>query len=137
MTKSTATPFHFQFTLSSAEFISTNGSSKFKCFRIYHILIFSRIPFAVYCKHLEGPQAALVPGAHFSLRSQVPSRAFITLQFIFRPHICSRKTIDASKPAFKPRKVKKQSDAKYRDRAAERRGGEGNDYAQAIFFVPI
>ncbi|EDR13991.1 uncharacterized protein LACBIDRAFT_305314 [Laccaria bicolor S238N-H82] len=40
------------------------------------------------------------------------------------------KTIDASKPAFKPRKVKKQSDAKYRDRAAERRGGEGNDYAQ-------
>ncbi|KIK08830.1 hypothetical protein K443DRAFT_493192 [Laccaria amethystina LaAM-08-1] len=40
------------------------------------------------------------------------------------------KTIDASKPAFKPRKVKKQSDAQYRDRAAERRGGEGNDYAQ-------
>ncbi|KAJ7286006.1 hypothetical protein C8J57DRAFT_1461262 [Mycena rebaudengoi] len=40
-----------------------------------------------------------------------------------------RKTIDASEPAFKPRKVKK-SDAKYRDRAAERRVGEGNDYAQ-------
>ncbi|KAJ6518887.1 hypothetical protein C8R45DRAFT_8556 [Mycena sanguinolenta] len=41
----------------------------------------------------------------------------------------ARKTIDASEPAFKPRKVKK-SDGKYRDRAAERRVGEGNDYAQ-------
>ncbi|KAJ7782040.1 hypothetical protein DFH07DRAFT_394684 [Mycena maculata] len=42
----------------------------------------------------------------------------------------ARKTVDASEPAFKPRKVKK-SDGKYRDRAAERRvGGEGNDYAQ-------
>ncbi|KAJ6515058.1 hypothetical protein C8R47DRAFT_1173022 [Mycena vitilis] len=42
---------------------------------------------------------------------------------------CSRKTVDASEPAFKPRKVKK-SEGKYRDRAAERRVGEGNDYAQ-------
>ncbi|KAJ7917486.1 hypothetical protein B0H13DRAFT_2231392 [Mycena leptocephala] len=33
----------------------------------------------------------------------------------------ARKTVDASEPAFKPRKVKK---------AAERRVGEGNDYAQ-------
>ncbi|KAK7025231.1 hypothetical protein R3P38DRAFT_1064385 [Favolaschia claudopus] len=41
----------------------------------------------------------------------------------------ARKTIDASEPAFKPRKVKK-SEGKYRDRAAERRVGEGNDYAQ-------
>ncbi|KAJ7654451.1 hypothetical protein DFH06DRAFT_1269950 [Mycena polygramma] len=41
----------------------------------------------------------------------------------------SRKTVDASEPAFKPRKVKK-SEGKYRDRAAERRVGEGNDYAQ-------
>ncbi|KAF9466112.1 hypothetical protein BDZ94DRAFT_1213478 [Collybia nuda] len=40
------------------------------------------------------------------------------------------KTIDASQPAFKPRKVKKASDSHYRDRAAERRIGEGNDYAQ-------
>ncbi|KAJ7879915.1 hypothetical protein B0H14DRAFT_3129458 [Mycena olivaceomarginata] len=40
-----------------------------------------------------------------------------------------RKTIGASEPAFKPRKVKK-ADAKYRDRAAERRVGEGNDYAE-------
>ncbi|KAG7445003.1 uncharacterized protein BT62DRAFT_933417 [Guyanagaster necrorhizus] len=38
------------------------------------------------------------------------------------------KTISASEPAFKPRKVKKE--AKYRDRAAERRVGGGNDYAQ-------
>lgn len=63
-------------------------------------------------------------------------RSLLSKSFL-RPYICSRKTIDASKPAFKPRKVKKQSDAKYRDRAAERRGGEGNDYAQANFFVPI
>ncbi|KAJ7813635.1 hypothetical protein B0H13DRAFT_2242893 [Mycena leptocephala] len=41
----------------------------------------------------------------------------------------ARKTVDASEPAFKPRKVKK-SEGKYRDRAAERRVGEGNDYAQ-------
>ncbi|KAJ7446710.1 RED-like protein N-terminal region-domain-containing protein [Mycena latifolia] len=41
----------------------------------------------------------------------------------------TRKTVDASEPAFKPRKVKK-SEGKYRDRAAERRVGEGNDYAQ-------
>ncbi|KAJ7170493.1 hypothetical protein C8R43DRAFT_1103367 [Mycena crocata] len=43
----------------------------------------------------------------------------------------ARKTLDASEPAFKPRKVKK-SDGKYRDRAAERRVGDGtgNDYAQ-------
>ncbi|TFK39822.1 RED-like protein N-terminal region-domain-containing protein [Crucibulum laeve] len=39
------------------------------------------------------------------------------------------KTVDASQPAFKPRKVKKNSDLKYRDRAAERRVGDGNDYA--------
>ncbi|KAF8915989.1 RED-like protein N-terminal region-domain-containing protein [Mucidula mucida] len=38
------------------------------------------------------------------------------------------KTISASEPAFKPRKMKK--DGKYRDRAAERRVGEGNDFAQ-------
>lgn len=38
------------------------------------------------------------------------------------------KTISASEPAFKPRKVKKEG--KYRDRAAERRVGGGNDYAQ-------
>ncbi|KAL9713560.1 hypothetical protein Ac2012v2_003171 [Leucoagaricus gongylophorus] len=39
------------------------------------------------------------------------------------------KQIHASKPAFKPRKVKKTNEGKYRDRAAERREGEGNDYA--------
>ncbi|KAF9047023.1 hypothetical protein BDZ89DRAFT_1058082 [Hymenopellis radicata] len=38
------------------------------------------------------------------------------------------KTISSSEPAFKPRKMKK--DGKYRDRAAERRVGEGNDFAQ-------
>ncbi|KAF5373314.1 hypothetical protein D9615_007429 [Tricholomella constricta] len=40
------------------------------------------------------------------------------------------KVIDASQPAFKPRKLKKGTDEKYRDRAAERRVGDGNDYAQ-------
>ncbi|KAK0214774.1 hypothetical protein IW262DRAFT_1465561 [Armillaria fumosa] len=45
-----------------------------------------------------------------------------------RPGVKQAKTISASEPAFKPRKVKKE--AKYRDRAAERRVGGGNDYAQ-------
>ncbi|KAF9477589.1 hypothetical protein BDN70DRAFT_880981 [Pholiota conissans] len=40
-----------------------------------------------------------------------------------------KKTVDASQPAFKPRNVKKQ-DSKYRDRASERRVGDGNDYTQ-------
>ena len=40
-----------------------------------------------------------------------------------------RKIVDASQPAFKPRNVKKVQDSKYRDRAAERRVGDGNDYA--------
>ncbi|GLB41695.1 putative ergosterol biosynthesis ERG4/ERG24 family protein [Lyophyllum shimeji] len=39
------------------------------------------------------------------------------------------KVIDASQPAFKPRKVKKTTEKQYRDRAAERRVGAGNDYA--------
>ena len=47
-----------------------------------------------------------------------------------------RQTADASKPAFKPRKVKKDqvpaAGPKYRDRAAERLRGEGNDYAQVL-----
>ncbi|KAL5536947.1 hypothetical protein ACEPAF_770 [Sanghuangporus sanghuang] len=37
---------------------------------------------------------------------------------------------DTSKPAFKPRKVKKQSDFGYRDRAAERRTGVAGDFAE-------
>ena len=45
-----------------------------------------------------------------------------------------RKTIDSSETAFKPRKLKKQADSKYRDRAAERRVGEGNDYAHVIHY---
>ncbi|KIY49988.1 hypothetical protein FISHEDRAFT_36328, partial [Fistulina hepatica ATCC 64428] len=40
-----------------------------------------------------------------------------------------RKAGDASKPLFKPRKAKKATDSAYRDRAAERREGEGNDFA--------
>ncbi|KAH9933397.1 RED-like protein N-terminal region-domain-containing protein [Fomitopsis serialis] len=42
------------------------------------------------------------------------------------------KTVDSSQPAFKPRTVKKksQTDQAYRDRAAERRKGLDNDYAQ-------
>ncbi|KXN87428.1 Protein Red [Leucoagaricus sp. SymC.cos] len=47
------------------------------------------------------------------------------------------KKVDSSQPAFKPRKVKKAggTEGKYRDRAAERRGGGRNDYAhvEAIF----
>ncbi|KAF7325669.1 hypothetical protein MKEN_00416800 [Mycena kentingensis (nom. inval.)] len=39
-------------------------------------------------------------------------------------------TVSSSEPAFKPRKVKQHEDGKYRNRAAERRAGEGNDYAQ-------
>ncbi|KAI0272514.1 RED-like protein N-terminal region-domain-containing protein, partial [Gloeopeniophorella convolvens] len=39
------------------------------------------------------------------------------------------KTVSASEPAFKPRKVKTQSDA-YRDRAEERRLGKEGDFAQ-------
>ncbi|KAF4592937.1 hypothetical protein EYR38_008643 [Pleurotus pulmonarius] len=44
--------------------------------------------------------------------------------------ISKHKIVDASQPAFQPRKVKKVSNAEYRDRASERRGGKGNDYAQ-------
>lgn len=40
-----------------------------------------------------------------------------------------RKTVSASEPAFKPRKVKKASES-YRDRAEERRLGKDGDYAQ-------
>ncbi|EPQ56242.1 hypothetical protein GLOTRDRAFT_138030 [Gloeophyllum trabeum ATCC 11539] len=40
------------------------------------------------------------------------------------------KTVDASEPAFKPRKVKKGGQGKYRDRAVERREGVGNDFAE-------
>ncbi|KAG6813845.1 hypothetical protein H0H92_006789 [Tricholoma furcatifolium] len=41
------------------------------------------------------------------------------------------KTVEASQPVFKPRKVKKNgNDAQYRDRAAERREGAEGDYAQ-------
>ena len=40
-----------------------------------------------------------------------------------------RKAISACEPAFKPRKVKKASEA-YRDRAEERRLGKKGDYAQ-------
>ncbi|KAH0582973.1 hypothetical protein H2248_010866 [Termitomyces sp. 'cryptogamus'] len=43
----------------------------------------------------------------------------------------STKTLDASQSAFKPRKVKKNAaEGQYRDRAAERREGQGGDYAQ-------
>ncbi|KAF9820853.1 hypothetical protein IEO21_01080 [Rhodonia placenta] len=43
-----------------------------------------------------------------------------------------RKTVDASKPAFKPRTVKKKAEGTeaYRDRASERRLGLDSDYAQ-------
>ncbi|KAG6835942.1 hypothetical protein H0H93_013097, partial [Arthromyces matolae] len=41
------------------------------------------------------------------------------------------KVLDASQPAFKPRKLKKDTlEGPYRDRAAERREGLGGDYAQ-------
>ncbi|KIL69286.1 hypothetical protein M378DRAFT_176190 [Amanita muscaria Koide BX008] len=46
------------------------------------------------------------------------------------PSAAKPKAIDASQPAFKPRKVKKVSESRYRNRAAERRHGGGNDYAE-------
>jgi hypothetical protein len=65
--------------------------------------------------------------------------------------IISRNVLSASEPAFKPRKVKKdkgkgkdkeketlaeaEAAASYRDRAAERRGGEDTDYAQVRISV--
>ena len=45
-----------------------------------------------------------------------------------------QKTVDASQPAFKPRTLKKSAKGEqYRDRAAERRLGVNNDYAQVRF----
>ncbi|KAJ3511112.1 hypothetical protein NLJ89_g4286 [Agrocybe chaxingu] len=41
----------------------------------------------------------------------------------------TKQPVEQTQSAFKPRKVKKTTDSKYRDRAAERRDGEGNDYA--------
>ena len=47
-----------------------------------------------------------------------------------------RKIVDSSETAsFKPRKLKKQTDSKYRDRAAERRVGEGNDFAHVTRYL--
>ena len=46
--------------------------------------------------------------------------------------IISRKNVDPSQPAFKPRKVKSDVTAegsKYRDRATERRLGKDSDFA--------
>lgn len=43
--------------------------------------------------------------------------------------------MDASQPAFKPRNMKKAQDSKYRDRAAERRVGDGNDYAHVCLII--
>ncbi|KAF8216599.1 hypothetical protein K438DRAFT_1559074, partial [Mycena galopus ATCC 62051] len=60
-----------------------------------------------------------------SSKQQQKSRGSLLLSGVHN----RRKTINASEPAFKPRKVKK-ADGKYRDRAAERRVGEGNDYAE-------
>ena len=47
------------------------------------------------------------------------------------PDSSRSKAVDAPKPAFQPRKVKKQTEGKYRDRASERREGKASDYAQA------
>lgn len=45
------------------------------------------------------------------------------------------KAADASQPAFKPRTLKKNAKGEaYRDRAAERRLGTNNDYAQVCVF---
>jgi hypothetical protein len=73
--------------------------------------------------HLEGP--FFHPRQRRMLRT---SRVAFTAWLIW---ICSRRTTEPVKPAFKPRKVNKEE--KYRDRAAERRTGEPNDYAQVCF----
>lgn len=93
-------------------------------------------------KHLGlGLLLALLPAreAHSSrpLPNLLPRRAYArTVDCIQEAdHIGNfSKTIDASKPAFKPRKVKKTIESGYRDRAAERRVGEGNDFAQVCTF---
>ncbi|KAG2011814.1 hypothetical protein CC2G_011885 [Coprinopsis cinerea AmutBmut pab1-1] len=46
-----------------------------------------------------------------------------------KPTVSKAKTIDASQPAFKPRKVKPNAESKYRDRATERRLGQAHDFA--------
>ncbi|KAG6854007.1 hypothetical protein C0991_011494 [Blastosporella zonata] len=60
---------------------------------------------------------------------QTPAPAGSSFSSGFTKSKAKSKTIDASQPAFKPRKVKK-TEGPYRDRAAERRGGEEGDYAQ-------
>jgi hypothetical protein len=51
-------------------------------------------------------------------------------QCLCQKKFARKKAAYPSQPSFKPRKINKQTESKYRDRAAERRVGEGNDYAQ-------
>ncbi|KAL1685057.1 RED-like protein N-terminal region-domain-containing protein [Schizophyllum commune] len=69
-------------------------------------------------------RAATAPGLSRRGRALTSSLALL-------PPRWTSKAVDASKPAFQPRKVKKQADGKYRDRASERREGKASDYAQA------
>ncbi|EKM81726.1 hypothetical protein AGABI1DRAFT_126088 [Agaricus bisporus var. burnettii JB137-S8] len=64
-------------------------------------------------------QSGSSPGAPVGSRANISSTS------------AKSKKVESSKPTFKPRKVKKviTADSKYRDRAAERRVGGGNDYA--------
>lgn len=86
---------------------------------------------------LQTPHAGSSTGAQTTSRGLFLASTSKTKSYVV-PNICEgtaylihrdRKTIDASQPAFKPRKVKK-NDSQYRDRAAERRVGEGNDFAE-------
>ncbi|KAG6888665.1 hypothetical protein C0995_006783 [Termitomyces sp. Mi166 len=62
---------------------------------------------------------------------QTPRPVVSTSSSGFTKSKANPKALDASQPAFKPRKVKKNAiEGQYRDRAAERREGLGGDYAQ-------
>ncbi|KAK0489170.1 hypothetical protein IW261DRAFT_400647 [Armillaria novae-zelandiae] len=74
---------------------------------------------------LQSSSSRVAPSSRPGVKQYVGHRDHTTGSHIFANRA---KTISASEPAFKPRKVKKE--AKYRDRAAERRVGGGNDYAQ-------
>jgi hypothetical protein len=64
------------------------------------------------------------------LRLQNRISALIFFVFHLYNDVDSRKGLtETAQPVFKPRKVKKEKDSTYRDRASERRLGGVNDYA--------
>jgi len=93
------------------------------------------LPFTVHDKSFRNPLDAYfkLPTKAVDQHPRVPSRMPFFQTFnrtIFEFLDRQAKSIGSSQPAFKPRKLKKSTESQYRDRAAERRVGEGNDYAQ-------